>query len=86
MRTVAIRGISSYEQKFRKSQLPKDDPGYAPLYMGSYNSMGREKMKAQKKSGWYKNAKDGDMKTSPASRKMGKMKKPFQKGGKKMQP
>ena len=31
MRTVAVRVICSYEQKLRKSQLPKDDPGYAPL-------------------------------------------------------
>ena len=61
MGTVAIRGISSYEQKLRKSQLPKDDPGYAPLYMGSYNSLG-------------------------SRQEVGKMRKPFQKGGKKMQP
>ena len=60
MGTVAIRGISSYEQKLRKSQLPKDDPGYAPLYMGSYNSLGSRQEVGQDEEtlpeGWKENA------------------------------
>ena len=32
MRNVAIKGIVGYENKVRRSKLPKSSPGYMPLY------------------------------------------------------
>ena len=68
MRNVAIKGIVGYENKLRRSKLPLSSPGYMPLYTGSFNSHGRARSKAQKKSNWYKSnkVKDGQ---DPANRK-----------------
>ena len=57
-----------YENKVRRSKLPQSSPGYMPLYTGSFNSHGRARSKAQKKSNWYKSnkVKDGQ---DPANRK-----------------
>ena len=56
MRNVAIKGIISYENKVRRSLLDKSNPAYLPLYMGSYNSRGRAKVKAQKKTNWFRSS------------------------------
>ena len=55
IRNVAVKGIMAYEQKVKRSLLEKSNPAYMPLYMGSFNSRGRAKQKAQKKSNRFKN-------------------------------
>ena len=50
MRNVAIIGITNYVRKLKRSKLPRSDPAYQPLYMGSFNSLGRAKTKALKKA------------------------------------
>ena len=58
IRSAAIRGISNYEQKVKRSNLDKSDPAFLPLYVGSFNSMGRNRSKAMSKKNWFKNKED----------------------------
>ena len=69
--TSTIKEIVGYENKVKRSKLPKSNPCYMPLYTGSFNSHGRARSKAQKKNTWYKskNMKAGP---HPAGRKTGK--------------
>ena len=78
MRNFAIIGITNYVRKLKRSKLPRSDPAYQPLYMGSFNSLGRAKTKALKKASWHKNKTNT---IQPAGRPANRNKKRFQKKG-----
>jgi hypothetical protein len=90
MRNVAIKGIISYENKVRRSLLDKSNPAYLLLYMGSYNSRGRAKVKAQKKTNWFRSSETETGSSRYPAMKKSKLgtkgRKSFKKAGKKQQP
>ena len=48
------RGIRSYNTKLRRSELPKDNPRYQPMYVGwSWRRNERMKTKIMKKNKWF---------------------------------
>ena len=55
MRKAVLKGITSYEEKVRKSELPPSNPQFCPLYQGAgWRRLGKAKDKALAKRNWYK--------------------------------
>ena len=78
IRKAAIRGISSYLEKVKKSSLPVGSPGYSPLYQNaSWNYIPRARCKAMKRKTWYCEGNKGVSQTGnplPAKRNVKKKK------------
>ena len=80
IREAVEKGIRAYNEKVDRSKLDHDHPSYQPLYQkAGWRQNEKSKEKAMKRSNWYK----GDGKDKLNRVKDGKVRKSFQKVGKK---
>ena len=62
IKKAVIKGLDSFNEKVRRSELPKEDPGYHPLYHNKgWKRMEKDRAKVMKKKTWYVEDTDKDV-------------------------